>query len=144
MFGGGGSSSAPPLIDRANFDAVASLIAIVRNPSEAQERLEELLAASADAKQQLDVLHQERTALLAQQESVRASLAEERRTQDQQLAQQREALAAEVQRRTAALAEQEKAAEAAFAKAEGDAKHNAALRRELETKVRRINEIMAA
>jgi hypothetical protein len=144
MFGGGGSSSAPPLIDRANFDAVASLIAIVRNPSEAQERLEELLAASADAKQQLDVLQQERTALLAQQESVRASLAEERRTQDAQLAGQREAWLAEENRRKGELAEKEKKAEALLEQATKDGKASAALLRDLQSKQRQINEIMAA
>jgi hypothetical protein len=144
MFGGGGSSTAPPLIDRANFDAVANLISIVRNPGEAQEQLERLLQASADAKQQQDQLHAQRSALLAEQESVRQTLAQERSVQDQQLAQQREALATEVQRRTAALAEKERAAEALLEQATKDGKASAALLRDLQSKQRRVNEIMAA
>jgi len=141
MFGGSGSSSPPPLIDRANFDAVASLIAIVRSPGEAQQRLEELLAASADAKQQQDQLHAQRTALLAEQQSVRVTLAEERRVQDQQLTEQREAFAAEVQRRTAELAEKERAAEALLVQATKDGKAAAALLRDYQQKTARTQEI---
>jgi hypothetical protein len=142
MFGAAGSAGAPPLLDRANFDALINLISIVRNPGEAQERLEELLQASASAKQELDQLQAQRTALLAEQQSVRQTLANERRVQDAQLAVQREALAAEVQRRTAELAEKERAAEAALDQAVKAEKSATARDRDLQARWSKMQEIM--
>ena len=63
MFGALSSSAGAGLVDRQSFDAVANLIAVVRNPGKAQELLEELLVASADAKKELDQLQVERSAL---------------------------------------------------------------------------------
>ena len=142
MFGGSGSSSPPPLLDRANFDALINLISIVRNPGEAQERLEELLQASASAKQELDALQAQRTALLAEQQSVRQTLVDERRVQDQQLGDRRAAFEAEVQRRTAELAEKERAAEAALDQAVKAEKSATARDRDLQARWSKMQEIM--
>ena len=134
--------SVGPQTDKS-YELMDNLLAATRSPEATQARLDQLWAATKAAKQQEDAARAATAELVSTRDRTQKELAEERRVQDQQLTQQREAWLAEEARRKNALEEREKAAEALLVQAEGDAKHNAALRRELEGKLKRIAEIAA-
>jgi hypothetical protein len=134
--------SVGPQTDKS-YELMDNLLAATRSPEATQARLDQLWAATKAAKQQEDAARAATAELVSTRDRTKKELAEERRVQDQQLTQQREAWLAEEARRKNALEEREKAAEALLVQAEGDAKHNAALRRELEGKLKRIAEIAA-
>jgi hypothetical protein len=132
--------SVGPQVDKS-YELMDNLLAATRSPEATQARLDQLWAATKAAKEAEDAARAATAELVSTRDRTRKELADERRIQDQQLTQQREAWVAEEARRRAAVEEREKAAEAAFAKAEGDSRSAASLRRELEQKIAKSKEI---
>jgi hypothetical protein len=144
MFGGGGSSSAPPLIDRGSYDGLLNLLAIMKSPGDQQAAVERFIELSAAAKAEQDRAREMKAESVATQERVRQEIQKERAEFESAISKQRSDLEAEVARRRADLEAAERQMAHDQAAAKRDAEQAAKLRADWEGRARKIQEIAAA
>ena len=128
----------PPQVAGAG-DALLNLLALLSDKAAAEARIKLLRDHEAAARQAIE----EANKRIAEVEAANRALEKQRQAEATQMERREQAWRAEEKRRLAEIDAWEKQAKAALEKAEGDSKHAAALRRDLEEKLKKLHALAA-
>ena len=144
MFGGTGATVSTP--SASEWAALGHLLELVINPDKAREAkgmVDQYTEAAERSERALAEVRQEQSKLEADRTAHNAAITKERQEHDAALTRERAQWNSEHAARLAEIGRMEVQAREALAKAEGDSKHAAQMRRGLEEKLKKLHALAA-
>jgi hypothetical protein len=136
-----GSVGAPGLLESRDFQTLQHLLDVTASPAKTKERLQELLATSAETRALLDELHKQRHELQRERDAHERKLKAETAAHESRLSAERQAFEAECARRTKELDDRSAQLAVKLNQVERDAQAAKIARENFELRFARLQEL---